>query len=259
MPPAKETGRRNASHTFKVSVHTFKTSVHTSNLIVFTLDLEVRTPKLKVLTISTEIGCYGGESLGITFHLVPNFYSSSAYYTVMTQKTAGDGLFYLRRHLLLPPLNSNRKNKAIVNTLSYRTKHANSKTVTREWWLVDADNQTLGRLASKIATLLIGKHKPSFTNHVDTGDHVVVINAEKIRLTGKKLTDKEVVTYSGYPGGKKVESPKKVLARKPTYLLEEAVRGMLPKTRLGADMYRKLHVHAGDKHNYAAQKPKPIK
>jgi large subunit ribosomal protein L13 len=145
-----------------------------------------------------------------------------------------------------------------VNTLSYRTKHANSKTVIREWWLVDADNQTLGRLASKIATLLIGKHKASFTSHVDTGDHVVVINAEKIRLTGKKLNDKKMVTYTGYPGGKREESPKKLLQRKPTYLLEEAVRGMLPKTRLGADMYRKLHVFAGTKHDYAAQKPKPI-
>lgn len=188
-----------------------------------------------------------------------NFYSSSGAYGVRFQKDRISCLFNGDRQLLLPPLISNRKNSASVNTLSYRTRHANSKTVTREWWLVDADNQTLGRLASKIATLLIGKHKPSFTNHVDTGDHVVVINAEKIRLTGKKLTDKKVVTYSGYPGGKKVESPKKVLARKPTYMLEEAVRGMLPKTRLGAAMYRKLHVYAGDKHDYAAQKPKPIK
>jgi large subunit ribosomal protein L13 len=146
-----------------------------------------------------------------------------------------------------------------VNTLSFRTKHANDQTVVHEWWLVDADNQTLGRLATKIATLLIGKHKASFTKHVDTGDHVVVINAEKIRMTGKKLTDKIVVTYTGYPGGKREESPKKLLARKPTYLLEEAVRGMLPKTRLGAAMYRKLHVYAGEKHEYAAQKPKPIK
>lgn len=158
----------------------------------------------------------------------------------------------------MPPLNSILKKRTIVDTLTYRTKHANSKTVTREWWLIDADNQTLGRLASKIAALLIGKHKTYFTNHVDTGDHVVVINASKIRLTGKKLTDKKVVTYTGYPGGKKVESPKKLLQRKPTYMVEEAVRGMLPKTRLGADMYRKLHVFAGDKHEYAAQKPKPI-
>ena len=146
-----------------------------------------------------------------------------------------------------------------MNTLSFRTKHANDQTVIHEWLLIDADNQTLGRLSTRIASLLIGKHKASFTSHVDTGDHVVVINAEKIRLTGKKLTDKKVVTYTGYPGGKRVESPKKLLARKPTYILEEAVRGMLPKTRLGAAMYRKLHVFAGEKHDHAAQKPKPIK
>jgi len=146
-----------------------------------------------------------------------------------------------------------------VNTLSYRTKHANDQTVIREWWLIDAENQPLGRIASKIATILIGKHKPSFTNHVDTGDNVVVINAQKVRLTGKKMTDKKVVTYTGYPGGKKVESPKSLLDRKPTYMLEEAVRGMLPKTRLGAAMYRKLHVFAGEKHDLVAQKPKPYK
>ena len=146
-----------------------------------------------------------------------------------------------------------------MNTLSYRTKHANDQTVIREWWLIDAENQPLGRIASKIATILIGKHKPSFTNHVDTGDNVVVINAQKVRLTGKKMTDKKVVTYTGYPGGKKVESPKSLLDRKPTYMLEEAVRGMLPKTRLGAAMYRKLHVFAGEKHDLVAQKPKPYK
>ena len=164
-------------------------------------------------------------------------------------------MFLSNDPLLLPPL---KETLTFVNTLSYKTKHANDKTVTREWWLVDADNQTLGRLSTKIASILIGKHKPYFTNHTDTGDHVVVINASKIRLTGKKLTDKKVVTYTGYPGGKRVESPKSLLQRKPTYLLEEAIRGMLPKTRLGAAMYRKLHVFANDKHDYAAQKPKPL-
>lgn len=146
-----------------------------------------------------------------------------------------------------------------MNHLSFRTKHANDQTVQREWWIVDAENLTLGRTASKIAILLIGKHKPSFTKHVDTGDYVIVINAGKIRLTGKKMTDKKVITYSGYPGGKKVESPKSLLQRKPTYLLEEAIRGMLPKTRLGAAMYRKLHVYADEKHDHVAQKPKPVK
>ena len=125
--------------------------------------------------------------------------------------------------------------------------------------MVDAENQPLGRIASKVASILIGKHHPYFTAHVDTGDYVIVINAEKIRLTGKKQTDKKVVTYTGYPGGKKTESPKSLLERKPTYMFEEAVRGMLPKTRLGRAMYRKLHVYAGDKHEHAAQNPKPLK
>lgn len=146
-----------------------------------------------------------------------------------------------------------------MNHLSFRTKHANDQTVQREWWIVDAENKPLGRTASKVATLLIGKHKPSFTKHIDTGDHVVVINAGKIRLTGNKMEDKKVRTYSGYPGGLKTESPKSLLARKPTYMIEEAVRGMLPKTRLGAAMYRKLHVYADEKHDHVAQKPKPIK
>jgi len=146
-----------------------------------------------------------------------------------------------------------------VDTLSFRTQHANNKTVTRNWWLVDADNQTLGRLSTKIASLLIGKNKPYFTPHTDCGDHVVVVNAEKIRLTGKKMINKEIVTYTGYPGGKKVTSPKELLVKKPTYLLEEAIRGMLPKTRLGRSMFGKLHVYAGEKHEHGAQNPKPLK
>ncbi|HYV93161.1 MAG TPA: 50S ribosomal protein L13 [Chitinophagales bacterium] len=146
-----------------------------------------------------------------------------------------------------------------MNHLSFRTKHASDQTVKREWLIIDAENQPLGRAATKIASLLIGKHKPSFTQHVDTGDNVIVINAGKIRLTGNKMTDKKVRTYSGYPGGLKTESPKSLLARKPTYMLEEAVRGMLPKTRLGAAMYRKLHVYADEKHDHVAQKPKPVK
>ena len=145
-----------------------------------------------------------------------------------------------------------------MNNIGFKTKHANSATVKHDWWIVDAENKTLGRISTQIASLLIGKHKTSFTTHVDTGDFVVVINADKVRLTGKKMTDKEVVTYSGYPGGKKTETPKSVLDRKPTYLLEESIRGMLPKTRLGAAMFRKLHVYAGDKHPHAAQKPKVV-
>ncbi len=146
-----------------------------------------------------------------------------------------------------------------MNTLSYRTKHANDQTVKHDWVLIDANGQTLGRLSTKIASLLIGKHKPYFTTHIDCGDHVVVINAEKVRLTGKKMTDKVLVTYTGYPGGKRETTPEKLLVKKPTYLLEEAVRGMLPKTRLGRAMFSKLHVFAGEKHDHVAQKPQPIK
>lgn len=146
-----------------------------------------------------------------------------------------------------------------MNTLSFATRHANNKTVKRDWWIIDADNQTLGRLSTKIASLLIGKHKPYFTTHVDCGDHVIVINAEKVRMTGKKMTDKKVVTYTGYPGGKRVTNPKELINRKPTYLLEESVRGMLPKTRLGRSMFGKLHVYTGDKHDHMAQNPKPVK
>lgn len=146
-----------------------------------------------------------------------------------------------------------------MNTLSYRTKHANDQTVKRAWILIDADGETLGRLSTKIASLLIGKHKPYFTTHVDCGDHVVVINAEKVRLTGKKMDDKKVVTFTGYPGGKRVTNPGQLLVKKPAYVIEEAVRGMLPKTRLGRSMFSKLHVYAGEKHEHAAQQPKPLK
>jgi large subunit ribosomal protein L13 len=131
--------------------------------------------------------------------------------------------------------------------------------VKRAWWILDAEDKALGRISTKAASLLLGKHKPSFTSHVDTGDHVIVINAEKVKLTGKKMSDKEVVTYSGYPGGRKSESPKKVLERKPAYLIEEAIRGMLPKTRLGRAMFKKLHVYAGSEHAHSAQNPKPAK
>ncbi|MCS6990493.1 MAG: 50S ribosomal protein L13 [Chitinophagales bacterium] len=139
--------------------------------------------------------------------------------------------------------------------LTYRTTHAKAGTVQRQWYVLNAENQILGRIASKAARLLMGKHKPCFTPHVDCGDHVIIVNAAKVRLTGKKMQNKEIITFSGYPGGLKKTTPEKVLARKPEYLLEEAIRGMLPKTRLGAAMYRKLHVFAGPDHPHAAQKP----
>ena len=143
--------------------------------------------------------------------------------------------------------------------LTYRTVSANKGTVTHAWWIIDAENKTLGRLSTKIATLLMGKHKPSFTNHTDCGDHVIVINADKVRLTGNKFNDKKIVTYSGYPGGKKTTTPRELLVHKPTQLLENAVHGMLPKTKLGAQIIGKLHLYAGTEHPHAAQTPKPVK
>lgn len=145
-----------------------------------------------------------------------------------------------------------------MDTLSYKTVSANDATVNKEWLLVDANNEILGRLASKVAKLLRGKHKPNFTPHVDCGDNVIIINAEKVRLTGHKLTDKQYVHYSGCPGGQRSETPKDWLRRKPIAVIEHAVKGMLPKNRLGAQMYRNLYVYAGPEHKHEAQKPKEI-
>ena len=145
-----------------------------------------------------------------------------------------------------------------MDTLSYKTISANAATVTKEWVLIDAENQVLGRLASKAAMLLRGKYKTNYTPHVDCGDNVIIINAEKIRFTGKKMNDKEYVHYSGHPGGQKVNTPRIMLVKKPTYVVEEAIRGMLPKTRLGADLFRNLRVFAGTEHPHEAQQPKKI-
>ena len=135
---------------------------------------------------------------------------------------------------------------------------ANKATVQKEWLLVDVENEVLGRVASKIAMLVRGKHKPTFTPHADTGDHVIVINAEKVRLTGAKLEDKEYQRYSLYPGGQRIETAKQLKARKPHALLEEAVRGMLPKSRLGEAQFNNLHVVVGTEHKHEAQKPRKI-
>jgi large subunit ribosomal protein L13 len=145
-----------------------------------------------------------------------------------------------------------------VDTQSYKTVSANVATVNKEWLVIDATDQVLGRLASRVACLLRGKHKVNFTPHVDCGDNVIVINAEKIRLTGKKLTDKVYVRHTGYPGGQRFTTPKELLARKPFAVVEEAVRGMLPKNRLGAALFRNLHVYAGAEHPHQAQQPKQI-
>lgn len=135
---------------------------------------------------------------------------------------------------------------------------ANKATVTKEWVVVDATDQVLGRLAAKIAVILRGKHKPSFTPHVDCGDNVIVINANKVRLTGKKLTDKVYVRHTGYPGGQRFATPKEMLTRKPLFVVEHAVKGMLPKNRLGAELFRNLFVYEGAEHPHEAQQPKTI-
>ncbi len=145
-----------------------------------------------------------------------------------------------------------------MNTLSYKTVSANRNTVQKEWVLVDAEGQVLGRLASNVAYMLRGKHKPDFTPHVDCGANVVVINAEKVLLTGKKLTDKEYVSHSGYPGGQKIQSPDELLKKYPERVIEKAVKGMLPKNKLSNQLFRNLYVCVGTEHPYAAQKPKKI-
>ncbi len=146
-----------------------------------------------------------------------------------------------------------------MDKVSYKTKSANSETVSKEWVLIDATDLVLGRLASEVAKLLRGKHKTNFTPHVDCGDNVVVINAEKVRLTGQKMTDKTYVRHSGYPGGQRTRTPEEVLVKKPEFILEHAVKGMLPKNRLGSQLFRNLYVYTGPEHNQEAQKPKEIK
>jgi len=145
-----------------------------------------------------------------------------------------------------------------VDTLSYKTVSANKATVNKEWVVVDAQNEVVGRLCSKIAMVLRGKHKPDYTPHVDCGDNVIVINADKVRFTGKKWAEKEYVRHTGYPGGQRIEIAQELMRKKPIAVVEKAVKGMLPKNRLGAALFRNLHVYAGDKHNHEAQQPKTI-
>ena len=145
-----------------------------------------------------------------------------------------------------------------VNTLSYKTVSANKETVEKEWLIVDANDVVLGRLASVVAMVLRGKHKPSFTPHVDCGDNVIVINAEKIKLTGNKMSDKQYVRHSGYPGGQRFQTPADLLEKKPTAVVEKAIKGMLPKSRLGSEMFRNLFVYAGENHPHEAQQPKTL-
>ncbi len=146
-----------------------------------------------------------------------------------------------------------------MDTLSYKTISANKATVKKEWYVVDAENETLGRLASKVAKMIRGKHKPYYTPHVDCGDHIIVINAEKIRLTGNKMDEKTYITHSGYPGGQKTITAAQMLAKKPIAVVEKAVKGMLPKNRLGRALFGNLHVVEGTEHQFEAQKPKELK
>lgn len=145
-----------------------------------------------------------------------------------------------------------------MNTLSYRTSHARPEDVQRKWFVVDANGLTVGRMSSKIASILRGKHRPDYTPHVDVGDNVIVINAEKVRFTGKKMDDKIYLTYSGYPGGQKSATPRELLARVPTRVVEVAVRKMLPKNKLGDAMFKKLFTYAGPEHYHQAQKPEVL-
>lgn len=145
-----------------------------------------------------------------------------------------------------------------MNTRSYNTESANKATVKKEWILVDAENEIVGRLASKVAYMLRGKHKTSFTPHVDCGDNIVIINADKVRFTGKKLTDKEYVRYTGYPGGQRFATPKEWLNRKPTEILHHAIHGMIPKNRLGRQLLTNVYIYAGSAHPHEGQSPKQI-
>jgi large subunit ribosomal protein L13 len=146
-----------------------------------------------------------------------------------------------------------------MSKLHFVTKHANAATVQRNWYVVDGTNQTVGRMCARIALMLRGKHKASYTPHVDTGDNIIIINAEKVVFTGNKLEQKIYINFSGYPGGKKEETAGNLIKRRPDALLERTVKGMLPKNRLGRAMVKKLFVYAGAEHPHTAQNPKELK
>lgn len=145
-----------------------------------------------------------------------------------------------------------------MDTLSYKTVSANKATVNKEWVIIDAEGAILGRLATVVASMLRGKHKTNFTPHVDCGDNVVVINAEKIALSGEKWSDKEYVRHTGYPGGQRFTTARELMKKNPIALVENAVKGMLPKNRLGRALYKNMHVYSGPSHPHEAQKPKKI-
>jgi large subunit ribosomal protein L13 len=146
-----------------------------------------------------------------------------------------------------------------MSKLHFTTKHANEATVQRNWYVVDGTNQTVGRMCAKIASVLRGKNKAYYTPHVDCGDYVIVTNCDKVRFTGNKLEQKTYINYSGYPGGKKEEAAGDLLKRRPDVIIERAVKGMLPKNKLGRKMYKKLFVYAGSEHPHTAQNPQQLK
>jgi len=146
-----------------------------------------------------------------------------------------------------------------VDQNSYKTVFANKGTAEKGWVIVDAKDQVLGRVASQIARVLRGKHKPSYTPNTDMGDHVIVINAEKVKMTGRKWTDRVIFTYSGYPGGQKELTPTLIKEKHPERLVERSVRGMLPKNSMGRELFRSLHVYVGTEHPHEAQQPKELK
>ncbi len=146
-----------------------------------------------------------------------------------------------------------------MDTLSYKTLSANKATAQKEWIIVDASNLVLGRLASEVAKIIRGKHKPNFTPHVDCGDNVIVINAEKIRFTGNKFNEKVYISHTGYPGGQRFKTPRMVTEKNPSWIIEHAVKGMLPKNRLGRRLFTNLYVYTGEQHPHVAQQPKQVK
>ena len=146
-----------------------------------------------------------------------------------------------------------------MNTLSYKTKSAKKEDVNRKWYVVDAEGEVVGRLCTKIADVIRGKHKADYTPHVDTGDYVIVLNADKVRFTGQKWAQKEYITYSGYTGGQKRRTAEEMRAKRPEQIVRAAVKGMLPKNKLANKMINKLFIYTGNEHPHAAQKPEDLK
>ena len=145
-----------------------------------------------------------------------------------------------------------------MDTLSYKTLSANKATANKQWFVVDAEGQILGRMVSKVAKVLRGKYKTNFTPHADCGDYVIILNAGKVAMTGKKMTDREIFSHTGYPGGQKRISPSEMIAKDETSVVRHAVRGMLPKNKLGAQILRNCYIYAGAEHDQEAQKPKAL-